>query len=58
MNTFDNIAAPATGIGGAVSIIRISGPDALAVGRALWHGHRELGPAHRREMLQIGRAHV
>ena len=54
MNTFDNIAAPATGIGGAVSIIRISGPDALAIGRRLWHGRRELGPAHKREML-LGR---
>lgn len=54
MNTFDNIAAPATGIGGAVSIIRISGPDALAVGRALWHGARELAPEHKRELL-LGR---
>ena len=54
MNTFDNIAAPATGIGGAVSIIRISGPDALTVGRALWHGARQLGPEHKREML-LGR---
>ncbi len=54
MNTFDNIAAPATGIGGAVSIIRISGPDALAIGRKLWNGKRQLGVDTRREML-LGR---
>jgi len=54
MNTFDNIAAPATGIGGAISIIRISGPGALAVGRAVWRGARTLGPEHKREML-LGR---
>lgn len=51
MNTFDNIAAPATGIGGAVSIIRLSGPDALAVARNIWRGKRSLGPEHKREML-------
>ena len=54
MNTFDNIAAPATGIGGAISIIRISGPDALAVGRRVWHGRAELGEANCRRML-LGR---
>ena len=57
MNTFDNIAAPATGIGGAVSIIRISGPDALAIGRKVWHGRTPLSPEHRREML-LGRVGV
>lgn len=57
MNTFDNIAAPATGVGGAVSIIRISGPDALAIGRRVWHGRTPLSPEHRREML-LGRVGV
>ena len=57
MNTFDNIAAPATGIGGAVSIIRISGPDALAIGRKVWHGRTPLSPEHRRKML-LGRVGV
>ena len=57
MNTFDNIAAPATGIGGAVSIIRISGPDALAIGRRVWRGRRELGPESRRELL-LGRVGI
>ncbi len=51
MNTFDNIAAPATGIGGAVSIIRISGPDALLIGKKVWQGKRKLDYAHRRQML-------
>lgn len=54
MNTFDNIAAPVTGIGGAVSIIRISGPDALAIGRQVWHGKSELGMKNRRKLL-LGR---
>lgn len=57
MNTFDNIAAPATGIGGAVSIIRISGPDALAIGRSIWRGRTPLSAEHKREML-LGRVGV
>ena len=51
MNTSDNIAAPATGIGGAISILRISGPDALAIGNRVWHGKTPLSPANARTML-------
>ena len=31
MNTVDTIAAPASAVGGAVTVIRISGPEALTV---------------------------
>ena len=31
MNTTDTIAAPASAVGGAVTVIRISGPEAAAV---------------------------
>ena len=51
MNTTDTIAAPATGVGGAVSIIRISGPDALTVGNALWRGRRPLARENARQLL-------
>ncbi len=51
MNTVDTICAICTGTGGAISIIRISGADALTVGRNIWQGHSELNPANRRRML-------
>ena len=47
----DTIAAVCTGTGGAVSIIRISGPRALDVVRAVWHGKRLPGPDCPRVML-------
>ena len=47
----DTIAAVCTGTGGAVSIVRISGPHALDVVRAVWHGKRAPGPDCPRVML-------
>ena len=47
----DTIAAVCTGTGGAVSIIRISGPRSLAVVRGVWQGKRMPGPDCPRVML-------
>lgn len=47
----DTIAAVCTGTGGAVSIVRISGPHALDVVRAVWRGKRMPGPDCPRVML-------
>lgn len=47
----DTIAAVCTGTGGAVSIIRISGPHALDVVRGVWRGKRLPGPDCPRVML-------
>ena len=47
----DTIAALCTAPGGALNILRISGPDALRIGRQVWHGKNELGPAAARKML-------
>ena len=38
MNTLDNIAAPATAVGGAVTIIRLSGPGVLDIANKVWQG--------------------
>ena len=54
MNTSDTIAAPATAIGGAVTIIRIAGPGALTAGNTVWHGRRPLSGADARKM-QLGK---
>ena len=43
MNTTDTIASPASAIGGAVTVIRISGPEALKIGNAVWQGKTPLG---------------
>ncbi|MCQ2353150.1 MAG: tRNA uridine-5-carboxymethylaminomethyl(34) synthesis GTPase MnmE [Victivallaceae bacterium] len=43
MNTTDTIAAPASAVGGAVTVIRIAGPDALKVGNTVWQGKSPLG---------------
>ncbi|MDD2403510.1 MAG: tRNA uridine-5-carboxymethylaminomethyl(34) synthesis GTPase MnmE [Lentisphaerae bacterium] len=51
MNTIDTICAICTGIGGAISIIRISGPDALKVGSQVWHGKTLLAEKPFRRML-------
>ena len=45
------IAAVCTGTGGAISIIRISGPNALDVLRGVWRGKRMPGPDTPRLML-------
>ena len=47
----DTIAAVCTGTGGAVSIVRISGPRALDVVRSVWRGRRLPGPDCPRVML-------
>lgn len=38
MNTEDTICAVCTGVGGAISIIRIAGPDSITVARKVWRG--------------------
>ena len=38
MNTRDNIAAPATATGGAVTVIRLSGPGVLDIANSIWDG--------------------
>lgn len=47
----DTIAALCTAPGGALNILRISGPDALSVGQRVWKGKNTLGPASARKML-------
>jgi tRNA modification GTPase len=51
MNTEDTICAICTGVGGAISIIRIAGPDALKVGQKVWSGKIELDLKNSRKML-------
>ena len=51
MNTEDTISAICTGIGGAISIIRISGTDSLSVAGKVWHGRAGLGHSNPRKML-------
>ena len=36
MNESDNIAAPASAIGGAVTIIRLAGPQVLDIANRVW----------------------
>ena len=47
----DTIAALCTAPGGALNILRISGPDALSVGRTVWQGKNQLGKDNARKML-------
>ncbi len=54
MNTTDTICALATAVGGAIAVVRISGPRALEFGRNVWRGRAGLGPENRRKML-LGR---
>ncbi|MDD5728833.1 MAG: tRNA uridine-5-carboxymethylaminomethyl(34) synthesis GTPase MnmE [Victivallales bacterium] len=51
MNTEDTICAVCTGLGGAISIIRIAGGDALAVARETWRGYSPLCLENARKML-------
>ncbi len=57
MNTVDNIIAPATGTGGAITILRISGPDALAIGNRIWQGKSPLSSDSAR-IMKLGRAGI
>ncbi|MBU8902495.1 MAG: tRNA uridine-5-carboxymethylaminomethyl(34) synthesis GTPase MnmE [Victivallales bacterium] len=51
MNTEDTICAICTGVGGAISIIRIAGSDALKVGQKIWQGQIKLDSKNARKML-------
>ncbi|NMA45583.1 MAG: tRNA uridine-5-carboxymethylaminomethyl(34) synthesis GTPase MnmE [Lentisphaerae bacterium] len=48
--TTDTICAIATAVGGAVSIIRLSGPDAVAVAGRVWHGRVALSALPARQL--------
>lgn len=54
MNTEDTIAAVCTGVGGAISIIRISGPGSLGCLEKAWRGTRFPSEGDERRML-LGR---
>ena len=47
----DTIAALCTAPGGALNILRISGPDALAIGKQVWKGKQIPGKSNARKML-------
>ncbi|MBQ7207217.1 MAG: tRNA uridine-5-carboxymethylaminomethyl(34) synthesis GTPase MnmE [Lentisphaeria bacterium] len=51
MNTSDTITAPASGTGGAITVIRISGPRAAGIADAVWKGKRPLAGAEPRKMF-------
>jgi len=51
MHDNDTICALATAPGGAVAIIRLSGPQALPVAVAIWHGQRDLTTTAPRTLL-------
>ncbi len=50
------ICALATAVGGAVAILRISGPQALAVGQRVWRGRKALGGKADNRRLLLGSA--
>ena len=54
MNTHDTIAAPATAIGGAVTIIRISGKNTLDILNKVWQGKKTITTADAR-IMQLGK---
>ena len=51
MNQSDNIAAPASAVGGAVTVIRLSGPDVLQIANRVWKGKKPLSSANVRRMM-------
>ena len=51
MNSEDTIAAVSSGASGAVSMIRISGPDSLAAANRVWKGRHPLDASRARVML-------
>ena len=51
MNQSDNIAAPASAVGGAVTVIRLSGPDVLNIANTVWQGKKPLSDANKRKMM-------
>lgn len=55
MNTVDTIAAPASAVGGAVTVLRISGPDALAVLKKVWQGKSDPGKESNFRKMLLGK---
>lgn len=51
MNQSDNIAAPASAVGGAVTVIRLSGPQVLEIANRVWQGKKPLSSANVRRMM-------
>ena len=51
MNQSDNIAAPASAVGGAVTVIRLSGPGVLQIANQVWQGKKPLSAANARKMM-------
>jgi tRNA modification GTPase len=53
----DTIAAFATAVGGPIVVIRVSGPQALAIVSRVWQGHAPLaqGPHHRLRLGSVRR---
>lgn len=57
MKHTDTIAAFCTAPGGALAIIRISGPEALRLAETVWHSSRKLSAEHPR-VLTFGRVRL
>lgn len=57
MNTTDTISAIATGVGGAIAVIRISGKEALTIGRRIWSG-RQIPDSSCARRLLLGQLHA
>ena len=55
MNTVDTIAAPASAVGGAVTVLRISGPDALTVLKKVWQGKNDPGKENNHRKMLLGK---
>jgi tRNA modification GTPase len=55
MESADTIAAIATGVGGGIAILRLSGSDALAIGNRVWRGR---SPLVAKSARQLRRGHV
>ena len=50
MNTTDTITAPASGTGGAITVLRVSGPRAVETAQQVWQGRTSLKNAEPRKM--------
>ncbi|MBQ9753972.1 MAG: tRNA uridine-5-carboxymethylaminomethyl(34) synthesis GTPase MnmE [Lentisphaeria bacterium] len=55
MNTVDTIAAPASAVGGAVTVIRISGPESLQVLQKVWQGKNDPGKESNHRKMLLGK---
>lgn len=51
MNQSDNIAAPASAVGGAVTVIRLAGPQVLDIANRVWKGKKTLSEKNVRRMM-------